>query len=140
MQCRNQVLGNPSKDGNILDNINIHLQRYYSAPYQPETGASGRMWQFCSGVEKNTGLGGSEVSTLKIGPEHFLPRADRAALRRCPSGISNSSQRMSFTVEYLERAREERSRTFLDGGQQLAGVRFGGKRGRKCDRNAKRAR
>lgn len=115
---------------------NIHLQRYYSAPYQPETGASGRMWQFCAGVDKNTGLRGSEASTLKIGPEHFLPRADRAALRRCPSGISNASQRMSFTVEYLERAREERSRTFLDGGQQLAGVRFAGKRGRKCDRNA----
>lgn len=57
----------------------------------------------------------------------FWPKAGpKGSNAEVPSVISKSSQRMAFTVEHLESAKEKRSRIFLDGGQQLAGVRFGG--------------
>lgn len=45
------------------------------------------------------------------------------------SDHQESSQRMAFTVECLESAREERSSAFLGVGQQLAVVGYEGVRG-----------
>lgn len=52
-------------------------------------------------------------------------------MHRYPSVVIQVITKDDLTVECLGSAREERSSAFLNGGQQLEVVRFGGKVGRK---------